>query len=63
MSFLNAIRDYARTRRASRNRLNAYLRVAELPSDIRKDIGWPDADGFGEDVRIHRTRPARPAAH
>ena len=43
MSIFSAIRGYARTRRAGRNRLNAYLRVAELPSDIRKDIGWPGA--------------------
>ena len=40
MLFLSTIRDYARTRRANRSRLNAYLRVAELPADIRKDIGW-----------------------
>lgn len=63
MSFLNAIRDYARTRRANRSRLNNYLRVAELPSDIRKDIGWPDGDGFDGELRRRNRRPEHPVAH
>ena len=54
MSFLNTLRDYARNRSAGRRRLAAYLYVAELPTNIRKDIGWPDGEGFGEDVRLRR---------
>ena len=43
MSFLTTLRDYARSRSAGRRRLAAYLYVAELPTNIRKDIGWPNA--------------------
>ena len=43
MSFLSTVREYARKRNADRRRLSAYLYLSELPSDLRKDIGWSNA--------------------
>jgi hypothetical protein len=63
MSFLNTLRDYAQSRSARLSRLHAYLRVAELPSDIRKDIGWPDGDGFGDEIRLRRKRAGVSSTH
>jgi len=53
MSIFNTLAEYARTQRARRRRIRTYIQISELPSAMRKDIGWPDGDGFENEVRSH----------
>ena len=42
MSIINTLNRYAADYRA-RRRLRTYIEITNLPRDIQKDIGWPDA--------------------
>jgi hypothetical protein len=44
MSILSVLSRYARDYRARRTRMRTSLRIASLPADIRKDIGWTGRD-------------------
>ena len=43
MSFLSMISRLAAERRTRRRRLRTYMQISNLPWEIQKDIGWPDA--------------------
>ena len=43
MLILSTIMRLASDYRARRRRLHTYLEVSNLPREIQKDIGWPDA--------------------
>ena len=54
MSILHTLGRLASQYRAHRLRLSTYAEIANLPPEIRKDIGWPVADGEGPRRTVHR---------
>lgn len=56
MSIMNILTRFAREQRARRRRARSYVQISELPRFIQKDIGFPDGEGFGEEIRNHRSR-------
>ena len=45
MSMLSRLTNYAADYQARRRRMRTYLQIAELPPEIRKDIGWTMNEG------------------
>lgn len=43
MSILSTLSRYVADHRARRRRFRTYMEISNLPNEIRKDIGWPDA--------------------
>ena len=54
MSVLSTISRLASDYRARRRRLAASMRIASLPHDIQKDIGWPDGIEERREPMRHR---------
>jgi hypothetical protein len=46
MSMFTNFRRYVARQRDMRARIRTAMYVANLPADMRKDIGWPDSEGF-----------------
>lgn len=44
MSILSLLSRYTRDFRARRRRMRTYMQIADLPAQIRKDIGWSGRD-------------------
>lgn len=44
MSIFSRLSNYVAARQARRQRIRTYMQIAQLPQEIRKDIGWPLAD-------------------
>lgn len=63
MSYFSAFSAFVSAHRASRAQARARLYFSELPFDIRKDIGWPEADVFAEQVRVSRAARATELPH
>ncbi|MDP3899319.1 MAG: hypothetical protein Q8Q62_21805 [Mesorhizobium sp.] len=51
MSILNALSRFASRHRARRIRARTLRQIGDLPHFMQKDIGFPDGDGFGEEIR------------
>ena len=43
MSILSRLSRYAEDYRARRQRMRTYMEIANLPAEIRKDIGWTNS--------------------
>jgi hypothetical protein len=55
MFSMATLRHRAAAYQARRRQLRTYMQISELPSSIRKDIGWPDG------VRVNDWKPHVPA--
>lgn len=53
MSILSTLSRFARQHRARRIRARTLRQLGDLPHFMQKDIGFPDGDGFGEEIRNH----------
>lgn len=56
MSILSTLNRFVSAQRAWRMRVRTYRQISELPHHMRKDIGFPDGDGFGDDIRDHAAK-------
>jgi len=51
MSLFTALTRFAARQNARRRRIRTFLQISDLPVSLQKDIGFPDADGFSDEIR------------